>query len=451
MGAVDKGKTVAIWTYILFLCTRIPGFRVIVARSDYSLIGGTVLETLQERVLKYPLGDSTWRHPKNNFILVGGINAPKRLVFSNGSEVRFTGLRDPNKLRGTECDIFWLNEATTERTGTAWRVIGGSTAGGRGGNWYINGDRFQQLIMDSNPDVPWHWAYKNFFPDDERKDYTPDDKLWLEFTHYDNISLVEPCGKRLNARGDQTIEDLIRVYGESGFEADRMIWGRWCAAAGLVYSMYQPDIHEVIMNRDDFGVETTWSLYQDHGGGGVRSPFAIGLTAQNGDRFRVFKEIVKSNCIHADVIAELKAKLQTWRVPISTIDTMWCDDNVPSFNMELREAGFPVHEADKTSKLAIIDNMKSVIRDGRFFVNKYSLEERCPFYEGPQGIKQEILSYAYLPEEEQRLSRNPDIPIEENNHSLDGAGYQLFGLRDTVHIPRATGFTTTFGRGRGRR
>ena len=443
-GGRGKGKTVAIWTYILFLCTRIPGFRVIVARSDYSLIGGTVIETLQERVFKYPLGDSTWRHPKNPCVLVGGINAPKRLVFNNDSEVRFTGLRDPNKLRGTECDLFWLNEGTTERTGAAWRVIGGSTAGARGGNWYINGDRFQQLIVDSNPDVPWHWLHKNFFPDDARKDYIPDEKLWLKFTHHDNVSLVEPCGRRLNARGEQTIEDLIRVYGESGFEADRMIWGKWTAAAGLVYSMYNPDVHEKVMHRDDFGTDTLWHGYQDMGGGGTRSPFAIGIIAQTGNTFHLFKELVMSNAIHADVITRLKADLVRWNIPVSSLDTHVCDDNVPSFCTELREAGFPVVEADKRDKKAIIDSMKGVIRDGRFFVNRYSLEERCPFYDGPQGLKQEILGYAYLPEEEQRLSLKPDIPIETENHSLDGCGYSLHHLRDTVHIPRRTQFIARF-------
>ena len=354
------------------------------------------------------------------------------------------GLRDPEQVRGIECDLFWLNEGTTERTQAAWRAAGGSAAGGRGGNWYVNGQPFRQLITDTNPGPPHHWIYRNFHPDDSRPDYVPVDKLWLPFTHIDNPALVDEYGNP-NAVHRLTIEDLERAYGKTGFDAQRMIWGGWSAAEGLVYSMYSPKDHEEEMRIGDFPSDTIWGLAQDHGGGGERSPFAVALIAETDGVYRVFKEMLMLNCTMADVIAKLKVNLDTWRVPLRKIDMMVADDNVPAFNLELREAGFPVTKADKLDKRAILNEMKQVIRDGRFFVNKSSLDERVPFYDGPQGVKEEILSYAYKSPEDQIGSRNPDIPIEENNHSLDAIGYFLYNQRGGHYIPRETGLVVSFG------
>ena len=444
-GGRGTSKTVAMWLYVLELCRRIAGFRVRVARTDYAIISGTLLHTLADRVMKYPLGDSTWRHPKNPFFLVGGMNAPKRILCQNGSEISFMGLRDPEQVRGIECDLFWLNEGTTEKTQAAWRAAGGSAAGGRGGNWFVNGEPFRQLITDTNPGPPFHWIYRNFHPDELRPEYVPDDKLWLPFTHIDNPALVDEHGNP-NAVHRLTIQDLERAYGKTGFDAQRMIWGGWSSSEGLVYSMYRPADHEEEMSIGDFSSDTDWHLYCDHGGGGVRSPFALGLVGETDGKYHVFKELVLSNVTMAGVILTLKESLDGWGVPVARISTMVCDDNVPAFNMELREAGFPVHEADKRDKRGIINHVKEVIRADRLFVNKSSLELRSPFYEGPQGVKEEILSYAYMAPEEQLGSRNPDIPIEENNHSLDGLGYLLFHHRGGRYIPRETGLVIKFGR-----
>lgn len=340
--------------------------------------------------------------------------------------------------------IFFLNEGTTERTAAAWRAAGGSAAGGRGGNWKVNGQPFRQLIIDTNPGPKFHWIYKNFHPDDARPDYVPEDKLWLPFTHTDNPALVDEHGNP-NAAHALTIEDLIRAYGSTGFDAQRMIWSQWSSAEGLVYSMYDPSTHEQEMSLDDFGSDTVWHLFCDHGGGGVRSPFAIGLVGETDGKFHVYREMIKSNCTMGDVIQELKANLEDWGVPLRRIETMVCDDTPPAFNRELREAGFPVYEAEKKDKRGIINHVKEIIREDRLRVNRSSLINRCPFYEGPQGFGEEVLGYSYLSPEEQLTSKNPDIPIETENHFCDGLGYLLFHHRGGRYQGRETGIVVRFG------
>ena len=441
-GGRGKGKTVAVWLYLLFLVRFVPGIKIVVARSAYSDIAGSFVATCQDRIFKYPLGDSRWRHPKNPFFLSGGVDAPKVMRFLNGSEIRFVGLQDPNNRRGIECDVFLLNEGTLEETSEVWGTMGATLSGGRRGGFRVRGERFSQMLTDTNPSHKFHWIYKHFHPF-ENEDTLLDESLWLPWTHHDNPALIEDSGS-LNAIGEQTILDLQRVYGTDGFEAMRMIWGVWCNAEGAVYSMWDPAVHVERMSRDDFPSGTRWHIGIDHGGG--PAPFAVGLTGQTDRTFRTFKEMSMSRCTIDEVIARLDTNLERWGVPKSLIETVWPDTAIPSFNMSLKQAGYPVMDKEKVDKdiKGGIDSVKQIIGDNRFYVNATSLEERCGFYEGPQGFKEEALAYSYLPVEKQVLAAEPDKPVDRYNHWCDLTRYKLHGLRENVLEARRTGFVARF-------
>ena len=426
-GGRGKGKTIDVCLYLLKHTNLTPGMQVVVARSEYATIAGSIIKTLQERVFKYPLGDSRNRHPKNPFTLVGGVDRPSVLRFDNGSEWRFIGLDDKTKRSGTECDIFWLNEGQREETSEVWGHMGGTLAGGRGGNWNVRGTRFSQMIADANPDSKFHWLYKAFHDDEDNP--LIDTELWLEFTHHDNPALTEKPGSTLNADGEQTVKDLLNFY-PPGFERQRMVWGEWCAAEGIVYSMYDPKSHEIAMQRRDFGADTKWQAAIDHGG---TSPFAFMLTGQNENTFRTFKEIAMSRCTIEEVIARTDALLERYSVPKENLENLFADTNVPGFNKALREAGYPVVEADKDI-LAGVSTVKHVIGDNRYFINKNSLDDRDPNYDGPQGFKEEVLGYAYLPKDKQETSAKPNHPVGKRNHWCDALRYKLYGLRASIIV-----------------
>lgn len=441
-GGRGKGKTVALWLYLLMLVRFFPGIKIVVARSAYSDIAGSFVATGQDRIFKYPLGDSRWQHPKNPFVLHGGIDMPKTMRFQNGSEIRFIGLQDPNNRRGIECDVFVLNEGTLEKTSEVWGTMGATQSGGRRGGFIVKSERFSQMITDTNPSHKFHWLYRYFHPNPDNEDDILEEACWLKWTHRDNPVLVDADGA-LNAAGEQTLADLHRVYGENGFEAMRMIHGIWCNAEGAVYDMWDPKVHEVPMQKDDFPVDTLWHIGVDHGGG--PSPFAVSLTAQNGRMFRTYKEFGMSLCTVESVIKRLDGYLaNAWGVPKSKIDTLWGDVAVPSFQMAFAEAGYPVMpNVDKDIKGGI-DSVKQIISEGRYLVNKGSMESRCPYYDGPQGFKEEVLAYQYMPKDKQRTARNPDLPIAENNHWLDERRYLLHGLRENVLAKRKTGLRVRF-------
>lgn len=433
-GGRGKGKTLAILLYLLRLTNRIPNLHVVIARSEYASIKESIIETLQGWIFKYPLGDSRNRHPKNPFVLVGGVDRPSALRFANGAQWRFIGLNDKTKRSGTECDIFWLNEGQREDTNEVWGAMGATLAGGRKGNWWVNGERFSQMIVDANPDAKFHWLYKNFHDeDDQPKNET---ELWLPFTHHDNPALVDEITGELNALGHKTQEDLLKFY-PPGFRRQQMVWGDWCAAEGMVFTMWNPAVHEINMSiSETFGVDTKWYMATDHGGGGKRSPFAVSLTGKTPDgKFNTFKEFGMTNCTIDKVIERADALLNRYSIPKSKIQSLHADTNVPGFNLAWRQAGYPIVEAEK-DVLAHVDYMKMMIGDNRFFVNKNSLEWKDPHYEGPQGFKDEVLSYAYLPEEKQETAAKPSHPVKKFDHWIDERMYMLYGLReDKIQFP----------------
>lgn len=421
------GKTIDLLLYAIDKMRKIPNFRVNWYRTEYSTIATTVVETMEHDVFEYPLGDSRNRHPKNPFYLSGGIERPRRLVWDNGSSMRFIGLDDKKKTRGMAADLSILNEGTRELTSEAWVEMGAIQAAGRAGAWIVDGEPFSQRILDTNPDSPLHWIYK-LFRKDTNTDTLPDvgtyplgEKLWLGFSTTDNPLHTDENGV-INALGRKKDEDLIKTYPE-GFERLRMVYSQWCAALGLVYSGYKPDVYEIDMNPKDFADDSTWYMGLDLGG---TDPFAACFVNVDGDgNQKLFREIFLSQCLLDDI------ETRMWHIIRDIIGigqselTIVSDTNVPEFIQRFRENGWHVIEAEKGAGSIIdrVDLGKKTINAGKLRVAKDSLLERDPNYKGPQGFKEEVLGYAYHPEEKQELLKNPNLPIDKNDHSMNAWEY----------------------------
>ena len=113
----------------------------------------------------------------------------------------------------------------------------------------------------------------------------------------------------------------------------------------------------------------------------------------------------------------------------SDIEIMYCDTNVPSFNMAFRERGYQVLEADKTAGTVIggIDVLKKLIGEGRININENSLQSRCPYFDGLQGWKEEVGAYAYHDKDKQLTLKEPDLPVDTHNHWCDAKRYLCYG------------------------
>ena len=227
-GCRSSGKTSAIWPYILTWCCKIPGFSVIIARKEYTTLVGSTMETLNEHILKYPFYDEV----NNPWVVDGGMNRPRKIIFNNGSSIRLMGLKDPDQVKGQEPNIFWHNEASREKTPKPWILVSGSQIAGRGGSWMRYGRPFSQIIADTNPDAPNHWLWKFFNDDEILNDKIRARREWIEYQLEDNPAYSED-GLTKNALGEEAYDDLLADH-PPGIDRDRYVFGVWCAAEGAV-------------------------------------------------------------------------------------------------------------------------------------------------------------------------------------------------------------------------
>lgn len=433
-GGRSLGKSKLVWFYIDQLCRRIRKFQVGVSRSTYSTIRGTTLKTMEAQ---YEYG---WHPKRNPFRLSGGPLRPDVLEWWNRSQVHFFGLQDKDKRKGLELNLTWLNEGQEVLDPYAYTDLGGALIAGRGGGWYVEGRPFSQRIIDCNPATPFHWLYKQKF-DKGLPNETYLEKLqrvsesgiplWLEVFLEDNPAYTDGAGG-LNRLGEQAYQEIYDTYKHDPFELQRMLHGEWIANAGLVFSMYVPEVHIEKMVRGQFQDETTdWYMAIDHGG---TVPFAVLLVAKVGQKFNVFKELCMRNCTLDAVITACDALLERYQVSKSQIKAMFADTNVPGFNKSLRQAGYPVREAKKDI-VACIDSVKSIIGNNLFAINANSLESRDPTYSHPQGLKEEFTVYAYHPESVQETMINPLLPIDKHNHFCDAFGYLVSGVVRGIKLP----------------
>ena len=247
-GGRSKGKTSSIWPYVVDLCLKIPGFKVVIARKEYSTLVGSTMETLNKHILKHPFYDDE----NNPWICDGGMNRPKKIIFHNGSTITLMGLKDPEQVRGMEMDLFWLNEGSRQDTMKAWTLVSGSQAAGRG-VWKRYGESFSQIITDTNPGAPTHWLYKYFHDNEDDEFSNPAERLWLDFQLTDNPAYTDD-GVNLNRLGKQAEYNLLADH-PAGIDRDRYVFGKWAQAEGAV-------LHNFDFRRDV--IKELPEMYGDH-------------------------------------------------------------------------------------------------------------------------------------------------------------------------------------------
>ena len=82
-----------------------------------------------------------------------------------------------------------------------------------------------KMWFSCNPDKPSHWFYREWILHADEKQ-----ALYLHFTMKDNLSLTPKIRQRYE-----------RLYHGPFYQ--RYVLGQWVASQGLVYPMFQPDIH----------------------------------------------------------------------------------------------------------------------------------------------------------------------------------------------------------------
>lgn len=219
-GPAGTGKTRALLEKLHLCATKYPGMRGLILRKTRESLTESALVTWEQKVV-----------PQGHPCLAG----PKRKLrdayhYPNGSVVVVGGLRrsdsdQTQRIMSTEYDVAVAVEAIELGEGE-WEQL---TTRLRNGVM-----PYAQLLGDTNPDRPDHWLKRRC--DAGRC-------VLLESRHEDNPTV--------------TPEYLARLDALTGARLDRLRYGRWVKAEGVVYPGWDARVHLI----DAFPIPKEWPRY----------------------------------------------------------------------------------------------------------------------------------------------------------------------------------------------
>jgi hypothetical protein len=268
-------------------------FKGLIARKTGVSLTATTLATWKEYVAKEALASGVC-------VYYGGSREePAQYRFANGSRIMLTGMDNPVKIMSSEFDLVYVGEAT-ELSITDWEFITARLRNGR--------TSFQQVIADCNPQMPNHWLKT-------RLDTTG---VVLHSAHWENPRYFAPVPEGtppIPATGEvppRVVEVhngvtyqatvagaqyLAKLQALTGVRKERLYYGRWVAAEGLVWDNWDPAVH---VAPKKFTPPATWRRYWliDFG---YRNPFVCQWWAEDPDgRLWLYREIYRTGRLVED-------------------------------------------------------------------------------------------------------------------------------------------------------
>ncbi len=210
-GPAGTGKSLACLHKCHLVLSKYPHAKAFMARKTRTSMTNSCLATFQNLVLKPP--DKVHFHKQD-----------QQFNYPNGSVFAVIGLDDPERVKSTEWDIGFVQEAT-ECTENDIEI-----ATTRLRNWVVP---YQQLIMDCNPDKPGHWL---------KKRCDKGQTTMLLSVHKDNPRLWNESAQEWSPEGIAYLTKLQRL---SGARRARLYAGQWVAAEGVVYEDWDAQAHMV--------------------------------------------------------------------------------------------------------------------------------------------------------------------------------------------------------------
>lgn len=430
-GPAGTGKSRACLEKIHMMCLLTPGLRAGIFRKTLSSLGSTALVTWRNYVIKEALeaGDVSYYG--------GSQQEAPQYRYSNGSTVTIGGMNHPDRIMSSEYDIIYVQEAT-ELTITDLEAI--TT---RLRNWAVS---FQQLLMDCNPAGDKHWLKLRC---NEGKT-----KLIIS-RHEDNPMLFDDDGV-LTDKGTVYIGKLDNL---TGVRKQRLRYGRWVSAEGVIYEEFDPEIHVLPWDYDEndkkLPLPEEWSRYWVIDFGLVH-PFVCKWYAEDEDgNLYVYRELYMTQrtiATHAKQIMEqvTETRVHEWydhmaREWRSREETVWtepmpiaiiCDHDAQARRTFEEATGLGTTPAIKFVHEGI-NLVKQRWKDERLFYMDDCLIERDEDLATalkPVSSYEEITSYCWRKTLD---GKTKDEPVKEDDHGMDTDRYMV-AYKDFHGVPRAS-------------
>jgi PBSX family phage terminase large subunit len=399
-GAAGTGKSVGALMKQHLAALKYPASRHLIVRKTHASLTASTLVTFRKNVAAPALAVGALK------FYGGSPQEPAAYRYANGSAIVVGGLDRPSRLLSTEYDTCLVDEAiecTAEDIDTiVTRLRNGVMP-------------YQQLTMATNPGAPSHHLK-------QRVDAGRTTILYS--THEDNPRMHD--GAKWTEYGEQY---LTRLDSLTGARYQRMRWGRWVAAEGLVYEDFDPAIHVVDRLPAGSSQWTRWWTVDF----GYSNPFVLQCWAQDPDgRLWLYREIYKTKTLVEDharkILSIVRDAHGQWREPRPR--AIICDHDAEDRATLERHLGMSTSPARKSVSDGIQATQAryKVQPDGKpriFFVGD-ALVERDPALRDakkPTCTLEEEAGYVW-PDE----GKNPDKrenPVKEDDHGQDAKRYMV--------------------------
>jgi phage terminase large subunit len=205
-GPAGTGKSRACLEKLNLVAMQVP-IRGAIVRKVRRTLTQAALVTFEEKVLPKPSGVRFWTEDQE-------------YRYASGAVVAVCGLDDPEKIKSTEFDLIYVQEAT-ELDQLDWELLVSRLRNG-----VLS---YQQLMGDCNPTYPQHWLKVRCDVGDCRL---------LESAHQDNPMLWQ-AGEwtEFGREYMRTLDSL------SGYQYRRLRRGEWCVAEGMYFEEWDPKVH----------------------------------------------------------------------------------------------------------------------------------------------------------------------------------------------------------------
>lgn len=395
-GAAGTGKSVGALMYLHLLCLDNPKVRALIVRKTHASLTSSTLVSFREKVAREAI-DAGLLH-----FFGGSAQEPASYRYRNGSVIVVGGLDRPTKLLSTEFDLVLVDEAievTAEDLDTIVSRL-------RNGVLPL-----QRLIMCTNPGPPSH--HLKLRADSGRCRI-------LYSRHEDN--------PRLYRNGEWTEYGkayLARLDSLTGPRHQRLRWGKWVSAEGIIYDEWQDAVHLT----DRFDIPADWPRWLSVDMG-YTNPTVIQWWAQDPDgRLYLYREIYRTRVLMEDHAKHVRRVMEEtgepW--PVAVI----CDHDAEDRATFEKYLGMVTTPARKT----VSDGIQAVqarIRpagDGRprLFVLRDSVIDRDQDLADagkPTSTAEEINGYVWAVKPG-RAGGLKEQPVKQDDHGMDAMRYMV--------------------------
>jgi phage terminase large subunit len=387
-GPAETGKTFSSLKKLDACMWKYAGAQGAIVRKTYATMTGSVLQTFERKILG----------PSSPVRIYGGEKA-QWYDYPNGARIWVGGMDNPQKVLSSERDIIYVNQAE-ELEREDWQTLT-TRATGRAGNM-----PYGQTFGDCNPDTPLHWIR------------TRPSLTRFESHHEDNPMLFDDAG----GITDQGQRSLAVLDALEGVEKERLRYGKWVQASGLVYDVWSDGpLDGNVTEAADYipdGGRVLWGV--DDGYAGVLDPKTGTFTANSHPRvFLLCQQRANGQlCVFAESYAIQKLDdehiADVLALPYPKPDAAAVDKSAAQLKGRIWNAGIATLTGP-TSVEESIKNLRRFIASDQNKMRGILVHPRC------EHLRKEFASY--------RRDDTTGHVVKEWDHGVDAIRYLAWALR----------------------